>query len=263
MRLVDFPQMARRMEESLRLSTRILSVRRLASIQELTDLPHVRTFRNKMFTLCQLLTLARVQGWTVAATNQGQRRGGPADDRCARKFGLLGVTPESMEQEARIISRYWFASPEDALRQQRYYPKTSLAEAVVFGPLVEATVPPDVVLIYGNPAQIMLVLSAMQRERYERFEFSFIGEGACADSVGRCLAEDRPSLAIPCFGERATGGVTDEEVALALPPREMERALAGLEKLRAVNLGYPIRRRAAEMDLTESYRERYPELIKA
>jgi uncharacterized protein (DUF169 family) len=262
MNLEEIQKKGKQIEDALRLSTRIVAIRRLTRIQDLHNLPGIRTFKNKMFTMCQLLTLARVQGWTIAATNEGQRKGGPADDRCARKFGILGVTPESMDQEAQILSRYWFASPEDALRQQQFYPRISLAEAIVFSPLIQGAIMPEVVLMYGNPAQIMLILSAMQRERYERFEFSFIGEGACADSVGRCLAEDRPSLAIPCFGERATGGVTDEEIALSLPPRELERALAGLEKLRAVNLEYPIRRRVAEMDLMESYRERYPELIR-
>jgi uncharacterized protein (DUF169 family) len=258
----DLRSLAKTMEDRLRLPTRILGYRRLQKVEDLETLPGVRTFRNKMFTMCQLVTLARVQGWMVAATNQGQRKGGPADDRCARNFGFQSVTPDTMDAEAQTLSRYWFASFEDARRQQEYYPRLSPAEAVVLAPLAHAPFDPDVVLLYGNPAQLMLLLSAMQRERYEYFEFSFIGEGACSDSLAQCLVKGKPALAIPCYGERSLGGVTDDEIVLALPPGEMGRALAGLQHLKDANLGYPIRRRAAEMDLTESYRERYPNLIK-
>ena len=56
-------------------------------------------------------------------------------------------------------------------------------------------------------------------EAEKGFDFSVVGETACADSWGRALATDEPSLSLPCFAERRYGGVPDEEMLMALPPR--------------------------------------------
>ena len=45
------------------------------------------------------------------------------------------------------------------------------------------------------------------------FDWSVVGELACADSWGRALKTRTPSLSIPCFAERRYGGVLDDETA--------------------------------------------------
>lgn len=40
---------------------------------------------------------------------------------------------------------------------------------------------PDVILVYGNPSQLMMLMCGLQKVKYQRFEFHFIGEGACAE----------------------------------------------------------------------------------
>jgi hypothetical protein len=47
-------------------------------------------------------------------------------------------------------------------------------------------------------------------------------------------------LSIPCYGERAIGGVSDDEIIIALPPGELERTISGLKELAKIGFKYPI-----------------------
>jgi len=251
---------AEKIEKLLRLETRVVAYRRLERLDDLKEIPDLRTF-NRLFTFCQLITLARVNGWTVGATKADAREGRLLD-RCSRIHGLRTASEKSMAAEAASFITTWFSSLEDGMKQQKDYPRIPAGEGIVLAPLSAAAFDPDAVMIYGLPAQVMLVMCGLQKERYERFQFSFIGEGACADSLAQCYVSGKPALAVPCYGERSLGGAADDEIVIALPPAELERAVSGLEKLSSIGLGYPVRRRAAEMDLTEALGERYPGRIK-
>jgi uncharacterized protein (DUF169 family) len=127
-------------------------------------------------------------------------------------------------------------------------------------PLNKAQFEPEVVLIFGNPAQVMMLMCGMQKEKYERFDFCFSGEGACADSLARCYMTGKPSLGIPCYGERAIGQVADDELVIAMPPNEIERAISGLKTLSttATGLRYPIAFTGGAVDITPILRMVYP-----
>lgn len=104
------------------------------------------------------------------------------------------------------------------------------------------------VVVYGNPAQIAMLMQALQRVRYERFEFSFLGESSCVDAIHRCRVTARPSLSIPCYGERWLGGAEEDEMDMALPPSLVQTAIKGLKELSAMGLGYPMHRMGSEAD---------------
>ena len=256
----NWKKLATTFEDLLRLDTKIVAYNRLENADELNKIPDVHRF-DHLFTFCQLTTMARVNGWTVGATKQ-DARDGHLLDRCSRIHGLRFASEKSMSAEAASLATSWFSSQEDARKQQDDYPRIPPGEALVVAPLARGLFEPDVVLAYGTPAQIMLVMCGLQKEKYELFHFTFIGEGACSDSLGRCYATGKPAFAIPCYGERSLGGATDNEVVIALPPQDLKRAVSGLQELAALGLGYPIRRRNAEMDLTEAIYGRYSETMK-
>jgi uncharacterized protein (DUF169 family) len=120
------------------------------------------------------------------------------------------------------------------------YPLIPPGEAAVLAPLASGKFHPDVILIYGNPAQMMLLMNGLQFKDYERFQFFFIGEGSCADGLAQCYTSGKPALAIPCMGERAFGAVTDDEMVMALPPGMMTKAVEGLKALKSRGISYPI-----------------------
>ena len=143
----------------------------------------------------------------------------------------------------RDFAGVWFATIEDSAAHQRSMHTAPYAAhaGVVVSPLASGRLdPPDVVLIYATPGQMVLLINGLQWSGYRRVEMSSVGESACADSWGRALALDEPSVSIPCYAERRYGGVADDELLMATPPRFLPRIIAGLEALSRNGLRYPI-----------------------
>ena len=232
--MARWAELSRKLEEALRLKTKPIAFRRLKDAGELNDIENVY-HPDRTFTYCQVPFMVRVLGLTVGITRQDQML-----DRCMRLHGLKDADEESMQREAAMLSTTWLPSPEEAMKQQHDYPRIPAGEAIVAAPLADEKFEPDVVSVYGNPAQVMMILCGLQKQKYERFHFSFIGEGACADSLAQCYVNGKPALAIPCYGERALGQVADDEIVIALPPSEIEKSLSGLELLARVGLRYPV-----------------------
>jgi len=250
--MTDWNVVTREMEMLLRLRSYPVAYKRLEDEAELDVIPKVRRL-DRVMLFCQLPALVRTRGWTIGVSAKEDM-----SSRCARIHGLAQATDESKLEESARLSTTWFATPEEAMRQQADYPRVPPGDAIVLAPLASGKFEPDVVLIYGNPAQLMMILCGLQKIKYERFQFFFIGEGACVDSLGQCYNSGRPSLAIPCFGERRFGEVLDEEMVLALPPSLIETALEGLRRLSAVGLRLPIPFHGAEFDPAPALALAYP-----
>jgi uncharacterized protein (DUF169 family) len=221
-------------KSSLKLRTEPIGFLRLQDAAELENIEGaIRWPAGCVF--CQIPYMARVAKLTVAVTSEEK-----LNYRCKRLHGLVPGLEGDVESECTQFSRTWMPSAEEAMRQQKDYPVVPPGQAIVAGPLCKATFEPDMIMMFGNPAQVMLLLCGLQKVRYEKFEFSFIGEGACMDSFGRYYATGKTSVAIPCYGERALGQVADDEIAIALPPEELDRAIEGMNMLAGVGFGYPI-----------------------
>ncbi|HEX7365132.1 MAG TPA: DUF169 domain-containing protein [Dehalococcoidia bacterium] len=230
----NWTELGTELENALRLRTKIIAYCRLEKAEDLGNIKNVVRLE-RFFTFCQVPFMVRVNGITVGITREDK-----IQDRCSRLFGLKQASEKSMNAEAAMLSKTWFRSPEEALQQQNDYYRIPVGGAIVLAPLVKQKFEPEVLLIYGNPAQIMMVLCGLQKVKYERFSFSFIGEGACTDSLAQCFVTGKPSVSIPCYGERSMGGVGDDEIAIALPSGELERTLSGLKELARIGFKYPI-----------------------
>jgi len=133
--------------------------------------------------------------------------------------------------------------------------------ALAVSPLTSGRLdPPDIFLVYATPGQMIILINGLQWSGYRKFDWSVVGESACADSWGRALATGQPSLSIPCFAERRYGGVLDDELLMALPPRYLPKAIAGMRRLAANGLRYPIPQYGIQQDvragMAASYGER-------
>jgi uncharacterized protein (DUF169 family) len=230
---IDWAGLSQDMECLLRLKASPVAYKKLEKLGELDRIPQVMQL-DRRATFCQLLALARNMGLTVAATRDN------FGERCARINGLAPTTEKEVAWEAEGFANGWFANVEEARKQMAEYPLVPPGEAVVIAPLASGKFYPDVILIYGNPAQIMLLMNGLQFKDYERFQFFFIGEGSCADGLAQCYTSGKPALAIPCMGERALGAVTEDELVMALQPGIMAKAVDGLKSLKSRGIGYPI-----------------------
>jgi uncharacterized protein (DUF169 family) len=229
----DWAGLSDKMDRLLRLKASPVAYKRLEKIGELDKIAGVmRLDRHASF--CQVPAMVRTMGLTIGATRDN------FGDRCARINGLAPTTAKEVAWEAESFATSWFANIEEARKQMAVYPTVPPGEAVVLAPLAAGKFEPEVILIYGNPAQMMLLMNGLQFKDYERFQFFFIGEGSCADGLAQCYTTGKPALAIPCMGERAFGAVTEDEMVMALPPGMMAKAVEGLEALKARGVGYPI-----------------------
>jgi uncharacterized protein (DUF169 family) len=122
----------------------------------------------------------------------------------------------------------WHATPEDARRRQEALSVVPQGRyrALAVSPLESGRLdPPDICLMYATPGQMIIFINGLQWTGYRKFDWSVVGETACADSWGRALATGEPSLSLPCYAERRYGGVPDEE-------RRHRLAASGTRELR-------------------------------
>jgi uncharacterized protein (DUF169 family) len=135
-------------------------------------------------------------------------------------------------------------------------------QAVAISPLFQERIEPDMIIIYGTPAQMVRLIAGIQWKEYERLQFFSVGESACTDYVGECYHSQKPSLAIPCFGERRFGGVQEDELVMAIPPGWIDKILTGLDGTQKSGIRYPIPNYGCQVDPSGGMPPKYIELMK-
>lgn len=190
----------------------------------------------RRFSTCQLVTQARIAGFTLGITTENV----PELSNCG---GVIGLNePSDLYLSGRKMEGVWFENREAARQHQLQMPRAApVHHGLVVSPLRAARLdPPDICLFYANPAQMILFINGLQWRNYRRFDFSITGESACADSWGRALRDRTACLSLPCYAERRYGGVADDELLMACPPAELRTAVTGLLGLSKAGLRYPI-----------------------
>jgi len=221
----DWIKMGETLKAMLRLRTEPIGYRKFEKEEELHQLTNVFRF-DHAYTFCQAIFMARVVGKTIGVTRDKK-----LIKRCSQFHGLYNATEQDMTDESKILSKTWLGTPAEAFVQLKECPRIPAGEAVALSPLTRGAFEPEVILVYGNPAQIMFIMNGLQKEKHQRFQFYFVGEGSCTDHLAQCYVSKEPAFTVPCYGERSLGQVADDEVVIALPPEAVERAIAGMEKL--------------------------------
>jgi uncharacterized protein (DUF169 family) len=219
----------------LKLRTTVTAMKLFERVEDMEAVPRIRR-PQAVHTTDQVVSMASRLGWTVGIT---------ADDLVgAQCRAVIGLSPQDEAFRAgREFVGVWHATPEDARLRQAALNVVPHGRyrALAVSPLESGRLdPPDICLVYANPAQMILFINGLQWRGYRRFDWSVVGETACADSWGRALATGEPSLSLPCFAERRFGGVPDDEMLMALPPRYLPIAIEGLKALAKNGIRYPI-----------------------
>lgn len=231
----DWSELVGNLNSYLRLRTTPIGMKLYASVDEMEAVPRIR--RPKVIhTADQIVAQACRLGWTVGVT---------AEDligaQCAAVLGLRRQDEEWISGQN--MAGVWFEKAADARAHQCAMDVVpyGLWCAMAVSPLISGRLdPPDICLIYATPAQMILLINGLQWSGYRKLEWGCVGESACADSWGRSLATGEPSLSIPCFAERRYGGVLEDELLIALPPKFLPKLIEGLVRLSANGLRYPI-----------------------
>jgi dephospho-CoA kinase len=243
----DWERLVRRMELLMRLKSFPVAFKMLEEKDGLGRIPFMRRMEKKV-TLCQMITMVRTFDWTV-----GAEAGDFMTATCPSILGLTDI-PE-VYRDGTFRSIVWVKTREEGRKYEASIPRLPLGkyEAVAMAPLVYGPFEPDIVLIYANPAQMMLLINSLQFEDYEVMQFFCVGESSCSDAIARCYLDGKPSLSIPCYGERRYGHAQDEDLVMALPAGMMEKALRGMEVLYRRGIRYPVSYAGAESDVTGAF----------
>lgn len=230
-RVTDWAEFSQELALSLRLRTHPIAFKRLKKAEELEKIPKVRRMPH-FYSLCQAMGLVRMAGQTIGMTKEN------LNVRCATILGIRGPHPGC---DTERVGQF-FETEEDAKKQYAVQCNIPLgdAEAVVIAPLASEKFDPEIILIFGTPAQMLMMLTGLQYRDYTRFQFYFSGEDSCADSIGESYNNGAPYLSIPCYGERMLGSVQEDELLLAIPSSLLDKMVAGIRGVAKCGLTYPI-----------------------
>jgi uncharacterized protein (DUF169 family) len=248
-------ELVSKLEGLLRLRCIPFGMKLYETVAAMEAIPKIRRPPGTQHTLDQIVAQAARLGWTVGITTQDL-----VGDQCRSVVGLGGQDDKWFSGQH--MTGVWYATQVDASAHQKAMNLVPAGKykALAVAPLASGRLdPPDIALFYATPGAMMYFINGLQWSGYKRFDWSVVGESACADSWGRALRTREPSLSIPCFAERRYGGVLDDEMLMALPPEQLAKAIAGMEALAKNGFRYPFAQYGIQQDVRAGMAVSYPD----
>ena len=190
---------------------------------------------------CVGMTLARKYGWTVGMTAE--------DNACFIVSYAYGWSEDDAESEKGItgfVKAMNYAANDDAAKarlegfKQAKLDKGQYA-GVVFSPLERSKIEPDLVMVFGNSAQVMRLVHGATQGAGASLRSAFRGFwDSCLEGVLRTLKDREPNVLLPGNGERVWAMVQDDELLFTIPADSLDQVIAGLEATDKSGVRYPI-----------------------
>jgi uncharacterized protein (DUF169 family) len=190
---------------------------------------------NMKVALCQSIAFARRYGWTLAVAE--------TDLNCPLALTAFGYKPEIEYYSSGCACAGMYTETNTAgARTEADVPKFSFKEYEHFvcGPLARIEVEPDVVVQYGNSAQVMRLMQAALWKEGGYLHSRFSGRLDCADMVIETMKTNKPQVILPCYGDRIFAQTEDNEMAFSFPWSWRERIVEGLAGTHKGGVRYPI-----------------------
>jgi uncharacterized protein (DUF169 family) len=230
---MDTREIARVFRDLLRLETQPVAMRFVPRGEELKRKP--LPFK---LNICQLISMARHQGRVSV--------GVPSSMVCSIGAACTGLidTPAPFRDGTAAVGKY----VADMEAGRTFFGNTFKLgdtgagyDALMFAPLGEAAgFTPDVVLFYGNPAQIMRLVHATLYRTGEKVSADTVAEAAVCSAAGYALATGRPAIGFPCAGDRRFGGTQNHELVFVTPFDRIEGMAEALQELAEAGPLFPI-----------------------
>jgi len=223
-------------EEHIRPNTFPVGIKMVASAAEIPEKAK-RPGRDLKIdsALCQGLSFARHYGWTIAVSRE--------DISCPIGATLFGFQPrvEQFDGGHCCAGMYTKDAPAGA-KTEAAAPCFNFGKyfAMVSGPLSRIDFEPDVVLAFGNPAQVMRLVTGALWESGGYVHSKFSGRTDCADEVIETMQTQKPQVILPCYGDRIFGQTQDHEMAFSMPWGFRDTLVRGLEGTHKGGIRYPI-----------------------
>ncbi|MFX1568337.1 MAG: DUF169 domain-containing protein [Promethearchaeota archaeon] len=226
--------LAKQLNKYLRLTTFPIGVKLLENSEDLENIKFLKKPEHKL-ALCQIFSYARYYGWTMGCTKE--------ENLCPLAGISIGFeeSHKLFEEGAFFIGRY-NETKEAAKKTTASMPKISNKKysAVVSGALERIDFKPDLILIWGNSAQIMRVIQGYLWKKGGRVSMSTFCDGVCADTISKAINTNDLQIAFPCLGDRRFGMALDSDLIASIPFGLLDEIIKGMEKTHKAGTRYPI-----------------------
>lgn len=121
---------------------------------------------------------------------------------------------------------------------------------------------PDLVLVYGNAAQMNKLIAAANYHKGSGIEGGpFTARGSCSSSIAKPFLTKDYRVNIPGGGERVSGHTLDDELVFTIPKEKVEEIISGLEATDSMGIGrIPVHYKGFQVQPT--FPDKYNELAK-
>ena len=225
--MADLKQINEALNRYLRPQTFPVAIRMCTSEEELPDkvrLP-IRDLGINV-SLCHAIAMARHYGWTLAVDKY------MSCYFAGISMGFLPLLPDVVDGGFQESIGLWGMSKQQAAASIQDMPKFEYGKYkyVLMAPLERATYEPHVILVYGNPAQIWILLSGyLSGTGKTGLDVTLSAGAGCTTYITRTMQTDEGKFALIGTGERLVPHPQDHECAFSVPMNKIEKTIEGME----------------------------------
>lgn len=188
----------------------------------------------KPIPVCLGVALVRRYGWPLAM--------GKEDMACplgALALGFLPVKAKLLDGSFNVP--FWVKNQDVRAKINHRLPQLEPGRYthLVLAPLHRAEFEPQVIIIYGNPAQIGKLIQSAVYGTGEPIVSHSIGGLACGEEIARTILTDQYQVIVIGGGDRTVAQTQDHEVSFAVPWSKAEALVEGLEGTHKAGMRYP------------------------
>ena len=188
----------------------------------------------KKVAICQGIGMARKLGWAVAM--------GKEDMQCSLGAAPFGFFKNiDFYNEGNLAAGMFTASREIGKKEEDLIDRFEYGDYshILVAPLNRASFEPDILMVYGNPAQIMRLIQGALFNEGGAVQSSSMGRLGCS-AIITVIRKDECRYLVPGNGDRIFGMTQDYEMAFLIPASKVDTVLDGLAKTHKTGIRYPI-----------------------
>ena len=234
-KLKYYHEYAEELEKRLRLKTFPVAVKLLERESDIPDVAK-RPLRDMghHLSLCQAFQLSRRAGETVAMLLE--------DNWCFEPvvgYGLAEPPQYFMEGHNRYPRDV--STLEAGSHYAEEFPRLETGKyvGIVSAPLAQTPFEPQVVMVYGDSAQLGLLLLGREYREGFNLKCALSSHAACVYAVVPAVQTGHCQVAVPCRGDHYRAMAGDDEMIFTVPQAGLEELMAGLRHVNSTGSRLP------------------------
>ena len=226
--MVDLKQVSEALNSHIRPLSFPVAIRMCESAEELPE--KVRIPQRDLgldISLCHAIAMARRYGWTMAVDKY---------QTCyvaGISMGFLPIKPDVADGSFQASLGLWGQTQDAAAAAIANMPRFDYGKYshVLMAPVEKATFEPHVIMVYGNPAQIWVLLNGYLTGTGTRggLDVTLTTGSGCTSHITRTIQSGDAKFVLVGTGERLVPHTQDYECAFSIPATRIEQTVKGLE----------------------------------